>query len=147
MKKSPLIIACLVITLIFGMMPTIPAKAASQVQVYETYASGIQKIAKNKRIFEIQTSEPFQTRLQGNDQYFPTEKTTIRMKLAKGCVYTKSGVTNFDDISTIDNFYEYSTYKETRDTINECRTSGDWDFGVLIYVKGNRIIRVDSRFS
>lgn len=66
----------------------------------------------------------------------------LKLKIDKNCIWTQSNVLLHESL-----FSKKISYKKIKNVIEDIRSKGEWEAGLRIYVKKNKVIRVDVNYS
>lgn len=121
-------------------------------KVYEFYASTVDKFQLSNGKLSIRTDDNYDISLLGDYNKIKNKKNnSIRGKAIKSnkMIYKADKNCKWRAVSVgekISKDGNRNSYKQMKRDIKSAKT-GEWDFGILVYVKGNKIVKVAARFS
>lgn len=154
MKKLQKLLAAfmVVILCVTSLNPTVAEAKATKTKVYCFYASTVDKFRLSNGKLTIQIVDDYDIELVGDYSKIKNKDNTSvfgKSIKSKKLTYKVAKKCKWRTVSVCDKFSEdgdITSYKEMKENIMSTQTE-EWDFGILVFVKGKKIVKVAARLS
>ena len=125
----------------------VKVQASGKTYVYYTTAGAVSKFKKSSGKLTVKSTDFMKARYSSNKKlsdaaWKNVSKTKLSYKLSSKCKWRKLSV-----MDKLGSNGSKVSYKNIKANISDVRSSGSWEFGVMIYVKNKKIIKVVEIFS